>query len=332
MSTNTIQQNETTSIIKNISTKTPLLVNPPQTLNDNVSNNITFNKRKRKRKKKSKQIMNQNNDTLSSNINNNNNDTNYQLITSHKIKKRRLNENYQSNIIDKTKNKINYIKSDKLIESQNTNHAAVEVYKPDEEKKSLIELGSDKTKDGHTKYRGLKNYKNKPKVKAPKFLGIGPQRAPDNIKITCYFDYQPDICKDWKETGFCGYGQSCKFLHDRSDYKAGWQIDNEWKKQQKLLEEIKKGNLNPNNNDDINYEIHSSDEDNIDNKLPFACFICKNKFKNPVKTQCNHYFCSKCAFKRYRKKKTCACCGMDTDGIFIRADKLINKIKEIQSQ
>lgn len=29
---------------------------------------------------------------------------------------------------------------------------------------------------------------------------------------------QPDICKDYKETGFCGFGDSCKFLHDRSDY------------------------------------------------------------------------------------------------------------------
>ena len=41
----------------------------------------------------------------------------------------------------------------------------------------------------------------------------------------CRFDYQPDICKDYKETGYCGYGDACKFVHDRGDYKSGWEID-----------------------------------------------------------------------------------------------------------
>ena len=35
--------------------------------------------------------------------------------------------------------------------------------------------------------------------------------------------------KDYKETGFCGFGDSCKFIHDRSDYKMGWQIEREMK-------------------------------------------------------------------------------------------------------
>ena len=43
---------------------------------------------------------------------------------------------------------------------------------------------------------------------------------------------QPDICKDYKETGFCGYGDSCKFLHDRGDYKSGWQQEREWDAEQ----------------------------------------------------------------------------------------------------
>ena len=41
----------------------------------------------------------------------------------------------------------------------------------------------------------------------------------------CRFDYQPDICKDYKETGYCGYGDACKFVHDRGDYKSGWELD-----------------------------------------------------------------------------------------------------------
>lgn len=43
----------------------------------------------------------------------------------------------------------------------------------------------------------------------------GPVFSATNVRISCRFDYQPDICKDWKETGYCGYGDSCKFLHDR---------------------------------------------------------------------------------------------------------------------
>ena len=34
----------------------------------------------------------------------------------------------------------------------------------------------------------------------------GPIRAPSNIRSTVRWDYAPDICKDFKETGFCGFG------------------------------------------------------------------------------------------------------------------------------
>ena len=55
--------------------------------------------------------------------------------------------------------------------------------------------------------------------------GHGPARAPIHYRATSRFDYQPDVCKDFKDTGYCGYGDACKFLHDRSDYKTGWQIE-----------------------------------------------------------------------------------------------------------
>ena len=55
----------------------------------------------------------------------------------------------------------------------------------------------------------------------------GPIRAPANLRSTVRWDYQPDVCKDFKETGFCGFGDSCKFMHDRSDYKHGWQLERE---------------------------------------------------------------------------------------------------------
>ncbi|KAG5565988.1 hypothetical protein RHGRI_001798 [Rhododendron griersonianum] len=45
----------------------------------------------------------------------------------------------------------------------------------------------------------------------------GPLRASAHIRVSTRFDYQPDICKDYKETGYCGYGDACKFIHDRGD-------------------------------------------------------------------------------------------------------------------
>jgi RING finger protein 113A len=35
---------------------------------------------------------------------------------------------------------------------------------------------------------------------------VGPLKAPKNLRVTCRFDYQPDLCKDYKETGYCGFG------------------------------------------------------------------------------------------------------------------------------
>ena len=31
----------------------------------------------------------------------------------------------------------------------------------------------------------------------------------------------PPCRQDYRDTGFCGFGDSCKFMHDRGDYKAG---------------------------------------------------------------------------------------------------------------
>lgn len=58
---------------------------------------------------------------------------------------------------------------------------------------------------------------------------------------------------------------SCKFLHDRSDYKFGWQLEREERGKGEPVE------------DDAKYEIHSDDEE-----LPFKCFICRESFQHPV--------------------------------------------------
>lgn len=103
-------------------------------------------------------------------------------------------------------------------------------------KSDRILSGEDAEKaTGESLYGGLNQYKEFVNKKAEKVtqsnaggIRAGPLRGPTNVRISCRFDYQPDICKDYKETGYCGYGDSCKFMHDRGDYKAGWQIEQEW--------------------------------------------------------------------------------------------------------
>lgn len=150
-------------------------------------------------------------------------------------------------------------------------------------------------------------------------MSVGPQRAPANLRITQRFDYQPDICKDYKETGFCGYGDSCIFLHDRGDYKTGWQLEKEW-------EDAQKNNTRFGSSDPNKYAI--SDADDSDDELPFACLICREEFKNPVVTRCNHYFCESCAIKNYQKSPKCFACGSPTQGVFNTAKKLLEKLEQ----
>lgn len=101
----------------------------------------------------------------------------------------------------------------------------------------------------------------------------GPMRAPTNLRVTSRFDYQPDICKDYKETGFCGFGDSCKFLHDRGDYKAGWQLDQEWEEMQRNGGVVK---------EEESLEVT---EREVDSELPFKCIICRLDFTRPVVTK-----------------------------------------------
>jgi RING finger protein 113A len=86
-------------------------------------------------------------------------------------------------------------------------------------------------------YHGQKSYKShiKKSQEVPKSMRTGPVRSNNStIRTVTIVDYQPDVCKDYKgrsstffsfvcvltdipssETGFCGFGDTCKFLHDR---------------------------------------------------------------------------------------------------------------------
>lgn len=56
----------------------------------------------------------------------------------------------------------------------------------------------------------------------------GPIIAPSNVRFNCRFDYNPSLCKDYHDTGYCTFGDSCIYGHDRGDYKAGWELEKEW--------------------------------------------------------------------------------------------------------
>ncbi|PFH49757.1 hypothetical protein AMATHDRAFT_4613 [Amanita thiersii Skay4041] len=158
-------------------------------------------------------------------------------------------------------------------------------------------------------YHGQSAYKAhiKKNTEIPKSMRVGPQRSTNTIRTVTIVDYQPDVCKDYKETGYCGFGDTCKFLHDRGTYLAGWQLD-------KLAENPKK------------QVQDESDDDDSDEDIPFACLICRQHYTDPVVTRCGHYYCSACAIKRYAKTPKCLACGAPTGGIFNRADKIIEKI------
>jgi RING finger protein 113A len=116
------------------------------------------------------------------------------------------------------------------------------------------------------------------------------------------------------------FGDSCKFLRDRGDYKQGWQLDREWEnvtKGKKNLGGTVVASANRNKADDEEDEEMAMLE-----SIPFACFICKEAYKSPVITRCGHCFCESCALKRYTRDPTCAACGASTNGVFNSASKL----------
>lgn len=148
---------------------------------------------------------------------------------------------------------------------------------------------------------------------------FGPIRAPSHIRSSIRVDYQPDICKDFKETGYCGFGDACKFLHDRGDYKAGWQLDRDWHEEQKLRR------LNPDSGS-TELLVVRPEEDLDSDGFPFACFICRGKFTSPVVTLCSHYFCEPCILQHLESASTCPICMKQLRGILNSASKLIAKL------
>lgn len=201
------------------------------------------------------------------------------------------------------------------------------------------------TSDGT--YKGASNYqsfiqKNPNAPSSSTSRQVGPVKAPTNIRTITVTDFAPDVCKDYKQTGFCGFGDSCKFLHAREDYKQGWELDRDWEvgtKGKKLKGQTfssankRFGASSSTNNGDAKQDEQEREEEEeaMLERIPFACIICKNPYRNPIVTRCAHYFCEHCAIKRYRRNPSCAACGAGTGGVFNGAKglkKLLEKKRE----
>lgn len=172
-------------------------------------------------------------------------------------------------------------------------------------------------------YKGQANYKSymqkNPNVPDRK---VGPTRAPKNVRTITVTDFAPDVCKDYKLTGFCGFGDSCKFLHAREDYKQGWELDRDWEigtKGKKIGGSTVASANRAAKGDQADPE---EAENELLENIPFACILCQQPYKYPITTTCGHYFCEKCALDRYKKTPNCAACGTGTGGVFNNANQL----------
>eukprot|EP00984_Skeletonema_dohrnii_P014207 scaffold5949_cov120-Skeletonema_dohrnii-CCMP3373.AAC.1 len=181
----------------------------------------------------------------------------------------------------------------------------------------------------------------------------GPLKATTFVRTTARFDYQPDICKDYKETGFCGFGDTCIYLHDRGDTKSGWQMEQEYEERKRGEEERKGremerfmnsmmcgevgsgggGVKKKKSGDDDDYFGNNKEDDakSANDGIPYACHICRGPFQNPVVTTCGHYYCESCMQTRIRESglTTCPICQKDTHGVLNHAQKLVAKKRRL---
>jgi hypothetical protein len=118
-----------------------------------------------------------------------------------------------------------------------------------------------------------------------------------------YRDTRPMICKEFAERGTCRYGLSCIFLHDRSAYYAKWKA--------KVREDRRR----------------ARQDARKASRISQHCPICKDRYTEPVVTECNHYFCSTCILEWYdeaddvqdtrgRGGRTCPVCSGPLSGSF----------------
>jgi RING finger protein 113A len=172
-------------------------------------------------------------------------------------------------------------------------------------------------------------------LKKKQFNGtLGPTLKENYVKESARMDYNPELCKDYFETGHCAFGDTCIFIHDRTDYAGGHQLEKDWNdKQRKLHKRLMGKKYGDDSFSDSEEDAVSQKIDDIDDEgLPLKCKICSNFFREPIMTECGHYFCESCALKSYRNDKSCYSCQKPTHGIFHEAVKITQKLGKMSKE
>jgi hypothetical protein len=166
---------------------------------------------------------------------------------------------------------------------------------------------------------------------------FGPVRQLRNIQHSNGIDYNPSRCKDFHDSGYCAFGNSCIFIHDRTDYKSGHELDLEWEEKTRRKDERRKRRATKKKNgEDLDPEDLSSEEEGLEDyeeelvygEIDELCLICGEDYKLPSLLPCGHIFCDKCALSHYKYEKTCFKCNKVTGGIFNDGTKLLKKARE----
>lgn len=115
-------------------------------------------------------------------------------------------------------------------------------------------------------YRGQHGYANyfdrtEEDLKKKQFNGtLGPTKKENYVKESARIDYNPELCKDYFETGHCAFGDTCIFIHDRTDYASGHQLEKDWNNKQRKLHKKLMGKKYG------DHAISDSEDDNISTK------------------------------------------------------------------
>lgn len=138
---------------------------------------------------------------------------------------------------------------------------------------------------------------------------VSANRIKRHFKNPVDVDYNPSICKDFHDSGYCSWGDTCIYAHDRTDYKRGWEIDKEWDEQQTT---IKNKHIQVFLSKQLGMNNESTKDDG-------KCGICQLRAVNGVSTECEHLFCERCIVDHYRSAKRCPVCAKTIRGVFTDA-------------
>jgi len=118
-------------------------------------------------------------------------------------------------------------------------------------------------------------------------------------------------------------------MHDRGDYKAGWQIDADWEAKQKAEAAVAAAADAWADGEGGGGEGGGKADKEVGaDGLPFACLGCRvawHRASRPVVTPCRHYFCEACALSC--ATSLCPACSKPTGGTFNVASAIEARLK-----